>query len=96
MISGFPSRAEGHQHLYAKPIQLPSLHIWGLKDDMVVPEESKKLAEKFRAENRHTLEHKRGHMVPSDAVCRKAVCDFVLPFAKRLYLDAAKFPRAAL
>lgn len=96
MFSGFPSRADEHQHLLVKPINLPSMHVWGLKDETIPAYASRKLAEKFRIEDRITLEHSNGHIVPSDAACRNSVCEFLLPFAREQYKAAKESPRAAL
>lgn len=96
MMSGFPSRADKHQHFYAEPINLPSMHIWGLKDDIVPPFASKKLMDTFRVEDRRYVEHANGHMVPSDSNTRNAISDFVLQFASDAVDSAVDGPRAAL
>lgn len=99
LISGFPSRADEHFHLYRSLIELPSLHIWGTKDQRVPPWMSKALLEKFHPQTRQQLEHAGGHVVPGDAVSRKAIFDFLLQF--RVVEDDedhddSETPRAAL
>lgn len=96
MLSGFPSRADDHQHFYANPINIPSMHIWGLKDEVIPPFASKMLMDKFQADDRRSLEHANGHIVPSDAHSRNAICDFALQFAKDTEDDVVDPPRAAL
>ncbi|EFA74850.1 hypothetical protein PPL_11884 [Heterostelium album PN500] len=48
LISGFPSRADVHQHLIVKnSIDLPTLSIYGTKDEMVENQRTKDLADLF-------------------------------------------------
>lgn len=80
LISGFPSRGDDHAHFYNSPIDLPSLHVWGQKDEVVLPASSKALLQKFHGDTRCELVHAGGHVVPSNAECRAGIVEFLLPF----------------
>lgn len=81
-ISGFPSRAEEHKHLFNRIIDLPSMHIWGLRDEIIANPRSQSLRDVFSEQDREVIEHNGGHIVPSDAQSRRKVCDFVLRYAQ--------------
>jgi hypothetical protein len=84
LISGFPSRADAHQHLM-KPNSItgiPSLHILGNKDDLVDNERTRSLAACF--ENSLLIEHSGGHFTPGKWP-NAAILDFVIQQQKELY-----------
>lgn len=54
---------------------VPSLHIYGLQDELVTPDRSRSLAALF--EDAVTLEHEGGHMIPSGASIRQSVAAFL-------------------
>ena len=57
LIGGFKPRAQG---LDLPMLCIPSLHIYGLSDEWVVPERSKQLMEYFDPQTRTVYEHSGG------------------------------------
>lgn len=45
--SGFPSQSLAHKNLYEQKISIPSLHVYGLSDEIIPGELSQKLSESF-------------------------------------------------
>jgi uncharacterized protein (DUF924 family)/Ran GTPase-activating protein (RanGAP) involved in mRNA processing and transport/predicted esterase len=64
-ISAFPSRARGHEfHTLPGGVRVPSLHVLGLRDEMVDPERSRRLFEAFDPGSATLLTHPGGHFSP--------------------------------
>jgi predicted esterase len=61
-------------------IDLPSLHVYGLCDDIVHPDLSNELALKFKNPTIQT--HRGGHYVPQDKQNRTVVSDFIAKFSR--------------
>ncbi|MCP3140484.1 DUF924 family protein [Pyxidicoccus xibeiensis] len=64
-ISAFPSRARAHER-YVQPrsIQVPALHVLGLRDILVTPDRSLQLFEAFDPSAATLVQHPGGHFVP--------------------------------
>jgi len=54
---------------------IPTLHVWGTRDDLVPCEFSKELASLFP--NSSTFEHQAGHVVPTNAPAKGAYLAFL-------------------
>ncbi|VDN03857.1 unnamed protein product, partial [Thelazia callipaeda] len=66
LISGFPSRHMEHFDLNKLPIsRVPCLHVYGLADEIISCDLSKKLVKLFDKEMVVVVEHPGGHMMPS-------------------------------
>lgn len=96
MVSGFPARATALQYLYNEPINIPSMHVWGVEDKIIPNYASRNLLEKFHQQGRNCIVHPKGHLVPSDADSRQAICRFVLQYAVELNALFEERLRAAL
>ena len=85
--SGYPSPVAEHQQLQesADTIQLPSLHIYGVKDEVrqVSAQESRALTEQFDIKQRYVVEHSSGHIIPSS----KAVVNRIRCFLQKCLLS---------
>ncbi|KAJ3121573.1 hypothetical protein HK098_003578, partial [Nowakowskiella sp. JEL0407] len=69
LISGFKSTALSHRDIVTndKVRGIPSMHVYGEKDEWVVPSRSIALVDWFDRETAVVVAHKRGHFVPTDA-----------------------------
>jgi predicted esterase len=56
-------------------IDIPSLHVWGKSDRLIVPEQSRELS--FRYSNTQVHIHEGGHHVPMQAASIRAYLDFI-------------------
>lgn len=68
LASGFLPKSDEISNLLnqAKMINLPSLHIFGEKDDrQVLREDSLCLADYFNVDEKATIQHDKGHIIPS-------------------------------
>eukprot|EP01102_Stenamoeba_stenopodia_P011184 TRINITY_DN3420_c0_g1_i1.p1 TRINITY_DN3420_c0_g1~~TRINITY_DN3420_c0_g1_i1.p1 ORF type:complete len:1127 (+),score=293.80 TRINITY_DN3420_c0_g1_i1:148-3381(+) len=84
-ISAFKPRSLDYKDKFTpNSIDLPSLHVVGLKDILVDPERSRELATCFV--NPETVEHYGGHFAP-DAWPVEAITKFVTRFAKNVELE---------
>lgn len=75
LISGFRSADPEHARFYDGGIQLPSAHIIGRADDIVLGPRSHALAASFQAPL--IVEHEGGHVVPGSADVRDALLSFL-------------------
>ena len=79
--SGYPSPVEEHQQRQNAlgSIRLPSLHIYGAKDEdrQISATESRALAEHFDLTQRYVLEHSSGHVIPSSRGVVNRIRDFL-------------------
>ena len=80
-ISGFVGNDPTYASLLedAAPISVPSLHVYGLADERVPQETSRRLASAFSAPEHHPWEG--GHAVPSGAPFRNALKAFIAAHA---------------
>lgn len=75
-VSGFvPRDADAASSLLEGVKGVPSLHVYGSADELVVPERSRALSELFA--DATILEHPGGHMTPSGAPIRAQVKEFL-------------------
>ena len=81
--SGYPSPVQEYQQHQRglASIGLPSLHIYGARDEdrQITALESRALAEHFDITQRYVIEHSSGHVIPSS----KAVVTRIRDFLKR-------------
>ncbi|CAF1380591.1 unnamed protein product, partial [Didymodactylos carnosus] len=66
LISGYPSRADIHVEIMKQNYiqNVPSLHIYGIKDDIVDNEQTLQLASVFK--NSTIVQHQGGHFTPNE------------------------------
>jgi pimeloyl-ACP methyl ester carboxylesterase len=62
LISGSKPRAADLQWYYEQPIKVPSLHVYGMGDDLVTPDKSEALSKAFT--NATVVTHPGGHYLP--------------------------------
>ena len=75
-VSGFvPRDTASAARLLEGVADVPSLHVFGIKDELVVPSRSRALAELFH--DATILEHEGGHTTPSSAIVREQVSRFL-------------------
>ena len=78
LVSGFVPGEQGRQaaaNLLDGVSSVPSLHVIGAADTIVMPERSHALSALFSGASVH--EHQKGHMVPSNAEARSALSSFL-------------------
>jgi pimeloyl-ACP methyl ester carboxylesterase len=86
LVSGFPSRARAHERLVggaARRVPLPSMHVWGRRDELVPAAASEALMRLFDADGRDAVVHDGGHCVPQRKAERDAMATFVARFAAK-------------
>ncbi|KAL3899160.1 MAG: hypothetical protein SGPRY_012693 [Prymnesium sp.] len=81
-VSGFVPRDETAAAELLKGVNVPSLHVIGRADGIVVPERSWALTEHF--EQSCVIEHDGGHMLPSAPVVREKLSAFLEPFKQEV------------
>jgi pimeloyl-ACP methyl ester carboxylesterase len=74
-IAGFTPRAQDIAPLFAAPVRVPSLHVWGLADGMA--KHSPRLAERFDPEQREIVTWPGRHTVPTSGNAADAIVSFV-------------------
>lgn len=84
LFSGGPPRAESLIDLFRSPLQTPSIHVWGEADEILRPELSAMLADRFSVETRHEYQHRGGHVIPTDADSRTRVTAFLRTVSRKL------------
>jgi pimeloyl-ACP methyl ester carboxylesterase len=79
LVSGFPSRAERHERIVTgPPLKMPSLHVWGMADELVPPAASKQLSTMFDSNaGRYIYTHNKGHVFPFDSAGIDAIVGFL-------------------
>jgi pimeloyl-ACP methyl ester carboxylesterase len=75
MVGGFTSDKPQHSALFQRKITLPSLHVMGASDSIVPMRDSARLADRF--ENPVIVEHRGGHVIPSDPAIASRIARFV-------------------
>ncbi|XP_053946360.1 esterase CG5412 [Anastrepha ludens] len=91
IASGFISGSLVHKSAYEESITIPTLHIYGLTDDIIPKEMSKNLAAYFK--QAEVLEHPGGHYFPATAQQKQTYINF---FQDRLqeYLENLELQQA--
>ncbi|XP_017874448.1 PREDICTED: esterase GA18864 [Drosophila arizonae] len=74
LSSGFISGSLVHMSAYEERITIPTLHIYGLTDEIIPKEMSESLAAHFR--NVEVLEHSGGHYFPATAQQKQTYINF--------------------
>lgn len=74
-IAGFVPRATDIEPLFTPPLQLPSLHVWGLADGM--SKHSPLLVERFDPAQRQVITWPGRHIVPTTGNAADTIIDFV-------------------
>jgi hypothetical protein len=74
-IAGFEPRASDIAPLFTRPLQLPSLHVWGVADGMSA--HALQLVERFDPARRQVVTWPGRHTVPSTGAAADAIVDFV-------------------
>lgn len=92
LSSGFLSGSLTHKSAYEEIITIPTLHIYGLSDDIIPKEMSRALARHFK--NAEILEHPGGHYFPATAEQKQTYINF---FQDRLqeYLENLELQQAS-
>ncbi|XP_033495489.2 esterase OVCA2 [Epinephelus lanceolatus] len=78
LVAGFRSACEEHQKFYNLPLQIPSLHVFGLEDRVIPDNMSRELLPSFQ--DPHVLTHPGGHFVPAASAHRQTYQDFLKRF----------------
>uniref|UniRef100_A0AC35U023 FSH1 domain-containing protein n=1 Tax=Rhabditophanes sp. KR3021 TaxID=114890 RepID=A0AC35U023_9BILA len=81
MMSSFKSLAESHKELVEHVVeQLPSMHIYGIGDQVVNHQRSIEVTLKFANPSPSILIHEGGHCVPPMSLAKKPLQDFLNQF----------------
>lgn len=78
VIAGFRSACKEHDKFYTAPLQIPSLHVFGLEDRVIPDNMSRDLLPYFQ--DQQVLIHPGGHFVPAPAAYRQTYQDFLKRF----------------
>lgn len=78
LVAGFQSACKEHQKFYSAPLQIPSLHVFGLEDRVIPDNMSRELLPSFQ--DPQVLTHPGGHFVPAASVQRQSYQDFLMRF----------------
>ncbi|KAG7224585.1 hypothetical protein INR49_011338 [Caranx melampygus] len=78
LVAGFPSACKEHQKFYKPPLQIPSLHVFGLEDRVIPDNMSRELLPSFH--DPQVLTHPGGHFVPAASAHRQTYQDFLKRF----------------
>ncbi|XP_005752404.1 esterase OVCA2 [Pundamilia nyererei] len=78
IVAGFRSACTQHQKFYNSPIQVPSLHVFGLEDRVIPDKMSRELLPSFQ--DPQVLIHPGGHFVPAASAHRQTYQDFLKRF----------------
>lgn len=91
LVAGFRSESLAHKNYYVNKISIPSLHAYGLNDDIISHELSIKLKESF--ESPLTITHQGGHYFPATANEKQIYVEF---YRNQLisYLEERELQRA--
>lgn len=74
LSSGFISGSLVHKSAYEESVIIPTLHIYGLSDEIIPKEMSQDLANHFK--NVEVLEHNGGHYFPATAQQKQTYVNF--------------------
>lgn len=78
LVAGFRSACKEHQKFYNAPLQIPSLHVFGLEDRVIPDNMSRELLPSFQ--DPEVLTHPGGHFVPAPSAFRQTYQDFLKRF----------------
>ncbi|XP_047463013.1 esterase OVCA2 [Mugil cephalus] len=78
LVAGFRSACKQHQKFYSAPLQIPSLHVFGLEDRVIPDNMSRELLPSFQ--DSQVLIHPGGHFVPAASAHRQTYQDFLKRF----------------
>ncbi|XP_040907697.1 esterase OVCA2 [Toxotes jaculatrix] len=78
LVAGFRSACKEHQKFYNAPLQIPSLHVFGLEDRVIPDNMSRELLPSFQ--DPQVLTHPGGHFVPAASTHRQTYQDFLKRF----------------
>ncbi|XP_038151734.1 esterase OVCA2 isoform X2 [Cyprinodon tularosa] len=78
LVAGFRSACEEHLKFYKAPLQIPSLHVFGLEDKVIPDNMSRELLSCFQ--DPQVLIHPGGHFVPAAGAHRQTYQDFLKTF----------------
>ncbi|XP_070699946.1 esterase OVCA2 [Pempheris klunzingeri] len=78
LVAGFRSACKEHQKFYSAPLQIPSLHVFGLEDRVIPDNMSRELLPSFQ--DPQLLTHPGGHFVPAASAHRQSYQDFLKSF----------------
>ncbi|XP_026227893.1 esterase OVCA2 [Anabas testudineus] len=78
VVAGFRSACTEHQKFYDAPLQIPSLHVFGLEDRVIPDNMSRELLPSFK--DPQVLTHAGGHFVPAASAHRQTYQDFLKRF----------------
>ncbi|XP_076024687.1 esterase OVCA2 [Genypterus blacodes] len=78
LVAGFCSACTEHQRFYSAPLQIPSLHVFGLEDRVIPDNMSRELLPSFL--DSQVLIHPGGHFVPAASAHRPTYQDFLKRF----------------
>lgn len=78
LVAGFRSACKEHQNFYSAPLQMPSLHVFGLEDKVIPDSMSRELLLSFQ--DPQVLIHPGGHFVPAASAHRQTYQDFLKRF----------------
>lgn len=78
LVAGFRSACKEHQRFYRAPLQIPSLHVFGLEDRVIPDIMSRDLLPSFT--DPQVLTHPGGHFVPAASAHRQTYQDFLKKF----------------
>lgn len=78
LVSGFRSLCREQEKFYHAPIQIPSLHVFGLEDRVIPDNMSRELLPSFQ--DPQILTHPGGHFVPAASAHRQTYQEFLREF----------------
>ncbi|XP_056267692.1 esterase OVCA2 [Pseudoliparis swirei] len=78
LVAGFRSACEEHTKFYSPPLQIPSMHVFGLEDRVIPDRMSRELLPSFQEPQ--VLTHPGGHFVPAASAHRQAYQAFLKRF----------------
>nr|XP_020499747.1 esterase OVCA2 [Labrus bergylta] len=78
LFAGFRSACNEHQQFYNAPLQIPSLHVFGLEDRVISDKLSRELVPSFQ--DPEIMTHPGGHFVPAASAHRQTYQDFLKRF----------------
>jgi Serine hydrolase (FSH1) len=76
IIAGFPSGSLVHKNYYESKISIPSLHVFGLTDDIISHELSMKVQDAFDESSSTCITHGGGHYFPATTNEKQTYIDF--------------------
>lgn len=78
LVAGFRSACEEHEVFYSIPLQIPSLHVFGMEDRVIPDHMSRELLPSFLEPT--VLTHPGGHFIPAQSAHRQKYQDFLKRF----------------